>query len=151
MTVSVPGEIRLAGEQPESRRRAIEDVARRAGVLDRVRFLGVVDAPTLDDLYCRAAVVGLLSASEGFGFPVLEALARGVPVVVAKGTGAAEVGGGAALAVDPGNREQVAAALRTAATPEHRQRIGVEGPARAMEFTPERTARATACSTVLGS
>ncbi len=138
---AVHGEIRLAGEQPERRRRAIEEVAARAGVLDRVRFLGVVDAIALDDLYCRACVVGLLSASEGFGFPVLEGLARGVPVVVAKGTGAAEVGGEAAIAVDPGSREEINAALRAAATPEHRQRIAVKGPARAMEFTPERTAR----------
>ncbi len=138
---AVAGEIRLAGEQPERRRRAIEEVAARAGVLDRVRFLGVVDAIALDDLYCRACVVGLLSASEGFGFPVLEALARGVPVVVARGTGAAEVGGAAALAVDPADRGEVGAALRTAATPGHREKVAAEGPARAMEFTPERTAR----------
>ncbi len=135
------GEIRLVGPQAERRRRAIEDVAERLQILDRVRFMGVVDANALDDLYCRAAVVGLLSASEGFGFPVLEALARGVPVVVAKGTGAAEVGGGAAIAADPLNREEIAAALKEASTPAHRQRIAVEGPARAMEFTPERTAR----------
>jgi glycosyltransferase involved in cell wall biosynthesis len=138
---AVAGEIRLAGEQPERRRRAVEEVARKAGVLDRVRFLGVVDPIQLDDLYCRASVVGLLSASEGFGFPVLEALARGVPVVVAKGTGAAEVGGAAAIAVDPLDRAQVAEGLRAAAAPEHRQRLLVDGPARAMQFTPERTAR----------
>jgi len=134
-------EIRLAGPQPERRRHAIEEAAARAGVADRVRFLGVVDAMALDDLYCRACVVGLLSVSEGFGFPVLEALARGVPVVVAKGTGAAEVGGDAAIAVDPGNREEIAAALREAAKPEHRERLAVQGPARAMEFTAERTVR----------
>ncbi|HEX5135571.1 MAG TPA: glycosyltransferase [Planctomycetota bacterium] len=138
---AVPGEIRLAGPQAARRRRAIEDVAERLGLLGRVRFLGVVDANMLDDLYCRAAVVGLLSASEGFGFPVLEALARAVPVVVAKGTGAAEVGGGAAIAVDPLDREEVAKALREAASPAHRERIAVEGPSRAMEFTAERTAR----------
>jgi glycosyltransferase involved in cell wall biosynthesis len=137
----VGGEIRLAGPHAPRRRRAIEAVAERAGVAQRVRFLGVVDPLALDDLYCRACVVGLLSASEGFGFPVLEALARGVPVVVAKGTGAAEVGGAAAIAVDPADREGIAAALRAAADPEHRQRIAVDGPARAMEFTPERTAR----------
>jgi len=135
------GEIRLAGPQPERRRSAIEAVAERLGILDRVRFLGVVGPAELDDLYCRACVVGLLSASEGFGFPVLEALARGVPVVVAKGTGAAEVGGAAALAVDPANTEEVVAALRQAADPAHRERIALEGPARAMEFTAERTAR----------
>jgi glycosyltransferase involved in cell wall biosynthesis len=138
---AMTGEIRLAGPHAERRRRAIEDVAERLGILDRVRLMGVVDANVLDDLYCRACVVGLPSASEGFGFPVLEALARGVPVVVAKGTGAAEVGGGAAIAVDPGDKEQVAAALREAATPAHRERVALEGPARAMEFTPERTAR----------
>lgn len=135
------GEIRLVGPHAEKRRRAIEDVAERLRILDRVRFMGVVDANTLDDLYCRACVVGLLSVSEGFGFPVLEALARAVPVVVAKGTGAAEVGGGAAIAVDPGSREEIASAFREASGAAHRERIAVEGPARAMEFTPERTAR----------
>jgi glycosyltransferase involved in cell wall biosynthesis len=138
---AVEGEIRLVGPQSAPARARIEEAAARSGVADRVRFLGVVDDAVLDDLYRRASVVGLLSASEGFGFPVLEALARGVPVVVAQGTGAAEVGGSAALAVGRTDREAVAAALRAAVTPEHRRRIAVEGPARAMEFTPERTAR----------
>jgi len=134
-------EIRLVGPQPGRQRRRVEDVAIQLGIEKRVRFLGIVDDLLLDDLYRRACVVGLLSASEGFGFPVLEALGRGVPVVVAKGTGAAEVGGEAALAVDPASRSQVADALRRATAPEHRARIAVEGPARAMAYTPQRTAR----------
>jgi glycosyltransferase involved in cell wall biosynthesis len=138
---AVPGELRLAGPQPPRARRRIERAAARLGLASRVRFLGVVDPVALDDLYRRACVVGLLSASEGFGFPVLEALGRGVPVVVAKGTGAAEVGGAAALAVAPERREEVAAAFRRAATLEYREKTAVDGPARAMQFTLERTAR----------
>jgi len=134
-------EIRLVGPQSARQRRRVEDAAIQLGIEKRVRFLGVVDDIALEDLYCRACAVGLLSASEGFGFPVLEALGRGVPVIVAKGTGAEEVGGEAAIAVDPANRAEVAAALKRAAEPEHRARVAVEGPARALAYTPERTAR----------
>ncbi|MDH3592008.1 MAG: glycosyltransferase, partial [Planctomycetota bacterium] len=101
---------------------------------------GVVDDETLDYLYRQACVVGLVSLSEGFGFPVLEALARGVPVVVCRGTGAAETGGDAVLAVDPTDAAAVAAALERAASPEHRAFVHRRGPARALEFTAERTA-----------
>lgn len=126
--------------EPRDRLRIVE-AARRHGVYDRVRFLGVVDAATLDDLYSRALAVGLVSLSEGFGFPVLEALARGIPVVVTQGTGAAEVGGEAALVVDPISPDQIGAALERAAEPAYRERVARLGPSRTAEFTPERTAR----------
>jgi glycosyltransferase involved in cell wall biosynthesis len=135
------GPILLVGPHEPRDRLRIEEAARRHGVYDRVRFLGVVDAATLDDLYFRALAVGLVSLSEGFGFPVLEALARGVPVVVTQGTGAAEVGGEVVLVVDPVSPDQVGAALERAAEPAYRERVARLGPARAAEFTPERTAR----------
>jgi len=138
---AVDGEIRLVGPPRETDRMRIERLADRLGIGSRVNFLGVVDDESLDYFYRKACVVGLVSASEGFGFPVLEALARGVPVVVAEGTGAAEVGGDAVLAVDTTDRDAIAAALRRAADPAYRERVRVQGPARAMHFTPERTAR----------
>ena len=135
------GEIRLVGRQPARRLRDLEAFSRRNGIGARLRCYGEVDEETLDRLYRRACVVVLLSISEGFGFPVLEALSRSVPVLVARHTGAAETGGEAVLAVDPLDREAVAAAIRTAATPEHRARVARLGPARALQFSFERTAR----------
>lgn len=135
------GQIRLVGPYSDRARARIEKEAERLGISDRVLFPGSVDAETLDFLYRNACVVGLVSASEGFGFPVLEALARGVPVVVAKDTGAAEVGGDAVLAVDTTQTDDIAAAIRRAAEPDYRREVSVAGPARVLQFTPEQTAR----------
>lgn len=135
------GEIRLVGAHAARRRDEIERVARACGAFDRLRFLGVVDAEALDRLYGCARVVVLCSASEGFGFPVLEALARSVPVIVSRDTGAAEVAGEAALLVDPGDADQITAAIERTGEAEWRGRIARVGPARALEFSPERTAR----------
>jgi len=137
----VDGQIRLAGPCPPAARLRVEQAARRHGVFERLLVLGAVDAETLDYLYRQASVVVLLSASEGFGFPVLEALQRGVPVVVAADTGAAETGGDAALTVAPGDAGAVAAALARAVAAEWRTEVRRRGPARALFFTPERTAR----------
>lgn len=139
--VGTKGQIRLVGPHDLDARSRLRRIARRCGVEERLLWLGVVDDETLDYLYRNACVVGLLSVSEGFGFPVLEALARGVPVVVAAGTGAAEVGGDAVLAVDPTKRDAVHAALVRAAAPDYRDEVRRKGPARVLEFSPERTAR----------
>ena len=138
---AVTGQIQLVGPHSNEGRYRVEAVAHRLGIYDRVLLLGLVDDETLDYLYRRACVVALISVSEGFGFPVLEALARGVPVVVAQGTGAAETGGDAALIVDPARRNQIADALTRAADPEYRREVARKGPARALQFTAARTAR----------
>ncbi|MFQ5844984.1 MAG: glycosyltransferase [Planctomycetota bacterium] len=135
-----PGEIRLVGPHRRRARRALRRLARRLGVAERLRFRGLVDDAELDRLYRRARAVGVISVSEGFGFPVLEALGRGVPVLVAWYTGAAEVGGDAVLRVDPKSPSQIRAALQRAGDPEYRREIARRGPERAAEFTPERTA-----------
>src|SRR5919201_1569765 len=63
----------------------------------RCRVLGIVDQPTLELLYKKAAAVVVPSLYEGFGLPVLEAMARGKVVVAAKTSSLPEVGGEAAL------------------------------------------------------
>jgi len=136
----VAGQIRLVGPQPERDRRRILKTARRLGIAERVLFLGPVSDEDLDRLYRRASVVSLVSLSEGFGFPVLEALGRGVPVVVVAGTGAAEVGGDVALVVPPTRPDRIAEALQRARDPGYRESIARRGPARVREFTPQRTA-----------
>ena len=120
-------------------RTRIRRAARRAGASQRLLFMGEVDEAALDCLYRQACAVGLVSVSEGFGFPVLEALARGVPVITAPGTGATEVAGDLALVAD--GPVEVAAAMRRAAEPAFREMVHRKGPARVMQFRPERTAR----------
>ena len=66
----------------------------------RCRVLGVVDQPSLELLYRQARAVVVPSLYEGFGFPVLEAMARGKPVVAARNSSLPEIGGEGALYVD---------------------------------------------------
>jgi len=96
----------------------------------------------LDELYARAGVVVVPSLYEGFGLPVLEAMARGVPVVASNRSSLPEVAGDAALLVDPEDRRALRAAIEQAlADPKP---LRAKGLARAAEFTWERTARLTA-------
>jgi glycosyltransferase involved in cell wall biosynthesis len=108
----------------------------------RARVLGRVDQPTLELLYKRAGAVIVPSLYEGFGLPVLEAMARGKVVVAAKASSLPEVGGDAALyfheASDPG---QLANVLDVALHDEKlRTSLAKAARARAKRFTWERTA-----------
>ena len=90
-------------------------LATRLRASPRCRVLGWVDQPTLELLYRRAAAVVVPSLYEGFGLPVLEAMARGKVVVAASTSSLPEVGGDAVLYVkDPGDADALAAALKTA-------------------------------------
>src|SRR6266852_3107110 len=90
-------------------------LSKRLRASSRCRVLGPVDAPTLELLYQRAKAVVVPSLYEGFGLPVLEAMARGQVVVAARASSLPEVGGDAALYVDdPNDPEELAGALQTA-------------------------------------
>ncbi len=106
-------------------------------------MLGRVDDPTLELLYSRAGAVIVPSLYEGFGLPVLEAMARGKVVVAAKASSLPEVGGEAALyfhdAADP---KQVAHVLEVALGDEQlRTKLARAARARAAQFTWDRTAK----------
>jgi teichuronic acid biosynthesis glycosyltransferase TuaC len=83
------GELLIAGEGPE--RAALDDLARRIGVAERVRFLGHVPHPELPELYSAADVLVLASAREGWANVLLEAMACGTPVVASNVWGTPEV------------------------------------------------------------
>ena len=136
------GQIRLAGPHDPARKAELERLVSKLGLQERVEFAGEVDLAMRNFLYRKAGVVALVSQSEGFGFPVLEALGRGVPVMVGRDTGAAEIGGNAVLPVDPNKPDQIAAAWRTALETEHRAFVRTQGPARLLQFQPEKVAKA---------
>ncbi|HEV2761197.1 MAG TPA: glycosyltransferase, partial [Acidimicrobiales bacterium] len=81
---------------------------------DRIRLLGYVAEDDMPAVLRGASAVAYPSLEEGFGLPVLEALACGVPVVTTSGTVMEEVAGGAALLAPPGDVDRLAAALEAA-------------------------------------
>jgi glycosyltransferase involved in cell wall biosynthesis len=117
------------------RARAIE-----RGVLDDVRLLGALD--DLEPLYAAAALVLTATRFEGFGLPVLEAMARGVPVACSDLPVLREVAGDAAVWLEPGNPATISRAI-TAALGDA-ERLRTAGRARAEHFSWAATARATA-------
>jgi glycosyltransferase involved in cell wall biosynthesis len=112
--------------------------ARAAGVelVHRERL----EEPELVEHYRSALAVALLSRSEGFGLPVLEALACGTPVIVPQQSAQAEVAGAAGLRVEPHSAESVAAAIERAR--DEREQLRADGLERAAQFGWERTAAA---------
>ena len=134
--------ITLAVAGPERDR----DLAARLRSSTRCRVLGRVDAPTLELLYRHAKAVVVPSLYEGFGLPVLEAMARGQVVVAARTSSLPEVGGEAVLYVeDPNDPAALGAALETALGDQKmRARIKRAAPKRAAEFTWDRTAAGVA-------
>ena len=105
------------------------------------RWLGRVSDADLADLYRAAAVTAYPSLYEGFGLPVVEAMACGCPVVASDRGAIPEVAGDAAVLVDPSARG-IALGLRAALDPEVAARLRAAGPARAATYTPERMGRA---------
>ncbi len=108
---------------------------------DGVDVLGRVSQKDLERLYRRARFVAVPSHAEGFGYPPLEAMARGVPVVCASGSAMEETAGTACLRVPADDIAAWADALETLAFDEHlRSGLRALGLARAREFTWERAA-----------
>jgi glycosyltransferase involved in cell wall biosynthesis len=102
----------------------------------RIRVAGYVSPEELEQLYARAAIFAFPSLDEGFGMPVLEAMAHGVPVVTSNCSALPEVAGEAALLVDPKNVDEIAAGLLAlSANSERRETLAQAGRARAASFS----------------
>lgn len=125
----------------------LRDHAAALGVADDVRWPAWLSASQLEGLYALAEVSVFPSLYEGFGLPVLEAMARGVPVACSNGSSLPEVAGDAALLFDPEDPGAIRAALeRLLADEGERARLAAAGRERAAGFTWERTAELTAAA-----
>jgi glycosyltransferase involved in cell wall biosynthesis len=125
--------------EQELRRRVQE-----LGLAADVRLLGWIDAATLEGLYAAAACFVFPSLYEGFGLPVLEAMARGVPVACSGRGALREVAGDAALYFDPESEAAIAAAVeRLLSDPAEAERLRAAGRARSASFSWEAAAAGT--------
>ena len=120
-------------------------LADRLGVTDGIRYVGMVASDDrLAEWYRSAAVLAFPSFWEGFGWPPLEAMASGTPVVASAIPAIREVVQGAAVLVDPEDDHALAAALERVITDEaYANRLRVLGLERAQELTWEEAARKT--------
>ncbi len=125
--------------EAELRARAAE-----LGVLADVRFEGWLSEGEIEGLWAIASAFVYPSLYEGFGLPVLEAMARGVPVACADTSSLPEVAGDAALLFDPRSEPAIAQAIeRLLGDSSLAHNLRERGLARAREFSWERTARLT--------
>ena len=119
-------------------------VARVQAMGTRVRWLGHVAREDLPALLSGARALVMPSLYEGFGFPVLEAMACGTPVVASNASSLPEVAGDAALLIDPHDTEALSAALaRVLTDPELCQVLRQRGLQRAQHFTWQAAAAKT--------
>jgi len=139
---SLPHALVLAGATGWQQHRLANELAGGGG--GRVHVPGRVSSNELDALYRGADAVVYPSLYEGFGLPVLEALAYGKPTLSSNTSSIPEVAGDAALLVDPEDENAIAAGLLRILTDEPlRADLRTKGPARASSFSWEATARAT--------
>jgi glycosyltransferase involved in cell wall biosynthesis len=123
----------------------LEAAVAASGVADRILVTGYVADADKAALLTGADVFAYPSRYEGFGLPVLEAMACGTPVVTTTGGSLPEVAGDAATLIDPGDEDALAAAIAKLATdPAARQDAATRGLARAATFTWKRCADLTA-------
>ncbi len=120
------------------------DVVRRLGLEHSIRFTGYVPDEDLPPLYSGARLLAYPSLYEGFGLPILEAMACDTPVITSNLGATAEVADDAALLVDPLDVEAISSAIERLLSDEQlHDDLRARGRARAREYSWERTARET--------
>ena len=123
---------------------AVEQAIAETGLGDAVRLTGWLSRGELYKLFRNACAFVCPSTFEGFGLPVIEALAAGVPAACSAIEPLASMAGNAALLFEPGNENAIAAALlRLISDDKLRAALAAAGPIRAREFSWQRAARGT--------
>lgn len=122
----------------------LKELIDKLGLRPRIQWMGQVSEANLQQWYRAASVLVFPSFYEGFGLPVLEAMAAGVPVICSNATSLPEVAGEAALLFDPQDADTLAAHLQQVlGDAALRQQMIEAGYTQSRLFTWERTARAT--------
>jgi glycosyltransferase involved in cell wall biosynthesis len=127
-----------------AKRADVREAIEREGIASQTRLIGVVSDEALISLYQRAGIFAFPSLYEGFGLPVLEAMACGVPVICSNSSSLPEVAGDAAVLIDPRNVEQWSMELaRLLDDAGVCAELSERGRARALTFSWDRTAAET--------
>ena len=134
----------LAGKPHPTETPQLKALVAELGLEQRVEFRAYVPYAELPDLYRGALAFVFPSLWEGFGLPVLEAMACGTPVITSAGSGTEEVAGDAAVLVDPADTDGLSEALRCMLEqPTLRDQCRARGIERAAQFSWASTAAAT--------
>ncbi len=138
----VPHTLVVVGKLGWRGQRILREIA-VSPVSARVRLLGYVDEGTLLALYRRAEALVFPSLYEGFGLPILEAMAVGVPVISSNASSLPEVAEDAAVLVEPVEEALAEAMLQLIRDPALRAELRARGATRARQFSWHETARST--------
>lgn len=123
---------------------SIRDEIARLQLGEQIRFLGYVDREDLPALYNLSSLFAYPSVYEGFGFPPLEAMSCGIPVLCSNTSSFPEVVGDAAIMVDPHDVRGMSRQLGRLLSDERlRTELGRKGLTRSRQFSPQKTAEAT--------
>jgi glycosyltransferase involved in cell wall biosynthesis len=122
----------------------LKDQARRLGIQDRIEFMGRISDSELSNLYQNAVMFVFPSLVEGFGLPVLEAMAHSVPVVASNRTSLPEVVGDAGIILDPDNEASwVNSIIQLYRDKELHHQLAIKSKQRAAQFTWRNAAQRT--------
>jgi glycosyltransferase involved in cell wall biosynthesis len=128
----------LAGSRGYEANEADAALGNEAAANGRIRVTGYLTEEEIAGWYARASIFAFPSFDEGFGMPILEAMAAGIPVIAGNRSALPEVCGDAAEQVDPASEEQLASALLRLATDESRRHeLIARGLNRSKQFTWE--------------
>ncbi|MGH1394903.1 MAG: glycosyltransferase family 4 protein [Trichormus sp.] len=137
-------ELWLAGPTDKRYTPLLQTQIAELGITHRVKFLNYVAYSELPTIINQAIALVFPSLWEGFGFPVLEAMACGTPVITSNLSSLPEVAGDAAILINPYNTGEITDAMQIVANDiKLRSRLSLQGIARAKQFSWEKTGLAT--------